>query len=63
MSPRMKLLLPLAAALLAAGCSMMPKYERPEPPVPSPFTSPSATGGASAHALTWDRFFAAPPLR
>lgn len=60
---RMRLLTPLAAALLAAGCSMMPKYERPEPPVPAAFPYPSAASGTPAAELHWDRFFADPRLR
>ena len=60
---RVKLLTPLAAALLAAGCSMMPKYERPEPPVPASFPYASATEGTPATELHWERFFADPQLR
>ncbi len=63
MSQRMKLLAPLAAALLAAGCSLAPKYERPELPVPSEFPYPSAREGAPVSELTWDRFFTDPQLR
>lgn len=59
----MKLSTALAAALLAAGCSMMPKYERPEPPVPANFPYPSATSGTPAGELHWDRFFADARLR
>jgi NodT family efflux transporter outer membrane factor (OMF) lipoprotein len=63
MSRRMKLLTPLAVALLAAGCSMMPKYERPAPPVPDSFPYAPAASATPAAALTWDRFFADPQLR
>jgi len=59
----MKLLLPLAAALLAAGCSMMPKYERPAAPVPGAFPYPSAQGGTPAAQLSWEQFFADARLR
>lgn len=53
-------LAPLAAAVLLAGCSMMPKYERPEAPVPGAFPYPSAPQGAAAAAadLDWQQFFA-----
>lgn len=57
------MLAPLAAALLAAGCSMMPKYERPEPPVPANFPYPSATSGTAATELHWEQFFADAQLR
>ncbi|MBE7369659.1 efflux transporter outer membrane subunit [Ramlibacter sp. HM2] len=63
MRPRMKILAPLAAALLAAGCSMMPKYERPQAPVPATFPYPSATGGVPASELAWDQFFGDARLR
>lgn len=59
----MKLLLPLAAALLAAGCSMMPKYERPAAPVPGAFPYPSAQEGTPAAQLSWEQFFADARLR
>ena len=39
----------LAAALLLAGCSMAPKYERPEAPVPQFFPNGAAqTAGQPA---------------
>lgn len=63
MNARMKLLAPLAAALLAAGCSMMPKYERPAAPVPSAFPYPSAQDGVPAAELAWERFFGDARLR
>ena len=40
----------LAAALLA-GCSMMPKYERPEAPVPAAFPYPSAAACFAMFAI------------
>ncbi|MCD6078437.1 MAG: multidrug transporter [Ramlibacter sp.] len=63
MSHRMRILTPLAAALLAAGCSMMPKYERPEAPVPAAFPYPAATDGVPAAELGWDQFFTDARLR
>jgi NodT family efflux transporter outer membrane factor (OMF) lipoprotein len=53
----------LAAALLAAGCSMMPKYERPAAPVPGAFPYPSAQEGTPAADVKWDQFFADARLR
>jgi len=54
---------PLAAALLLAGCaSMAPRYERPAAPVAAAFpliegaASPASTEAAAA--ISWQRFFA-----
>jgi outer membrane protein, multidrug efflux system len=56
-----------ATALLAsaalAGCTMIPTYERPKPPVADAFPYPAATEGAPAAALDWQQFFADPKLR
>ena len=42
-----------ALALLAAGCTMAPKYQRPEAPVAADFPAgPAASGAAVAHAAT-----------
>jgi NodT family efflux transporter outer membrane factor (OMF) lipoprotein len=49
--------------LLAAGCSMMPKYERPAAPVPATFPYASAPEGVAAADLRWDRFFTDARLR
>jgi NodT family efflux transporter outer membrane factor (OMF) lipoprotein len=59
----MKILAPLAAALLAAGCSMMPKYERPAAPVPETFPYAGAQGGVPAAEVGWDQFFSDGTLR
>ncbi|HEY8357005.1 MAG TPA: efflux transporter outer membrane subunit [Ramlibacter sp.] len=48
----------LAAAALLAGCSMMPKYERPEAPVPGAFPYAGAPQGTAAADLDWQQFFA-----
>ncbi|MDB5752914.1 MAG: putative fused inner/outer rane transporter [Ramlibacter sp.] len=48
-----------AAAVLLAGCSMMPKYERPQAPVPGAFPYAAATQGVPAADLGWQQFFAA----
>lgn len=59
----------LAAAVLLAGCSFIPTYERPAAPIPSTYT---ATGGqttvttsttAAAAAAPWQDYFAEPRLR
>jgi outer membrane protein, multidrug efflux system len=42
---------------------MMPKYERPEAPVPANFPYPSASAGVPAAQLPWDRFFEDARLR
>lgn len=57
-----KILTAVAAALLA-GCSMIPKYERPAAPVPGAFPYPSAHQGVAPAQLPWDRFFPDPHLR
>lgn len=58
-----KRLTALAAALLLAGCSMIPKYERPAAPVPGAFPYGAAKEGVAAADLPWERFFPDPRLR
>jgi multidrug efflux system outer membrane protein len=59
----------LAAAVLVAGCSFMPTYERPSPPVPADFPevggAPSAAGIAAQPAaeIDWRQFYADERLR
>jgi multidrug efflux system outer membrane protein len=64
----------LAAAVLLAGCSMAPKYERPKAPVatdwpqrPLSQDGPSASAALQATApaadIEWQRFFSDPKLR
>jgi NodT family efflux transporter outer membrane factor (OMF) lipoprotein len=53
----------LAAAMIAAGCSMMPAYERPVAPVPGAFPSAGAQAGPAAADVEWQRFFADERLR
>lgn len=60
---RMRILAPLAAALLAAGCSMIPTLERPAAPVAGTFPYPSASEGTPAAQLPWETFFADARLR
>jgi multidrug efflux system outer membrane protein len=53
----------LAAAMLLAGCSLIPTYERPAAPVPTTFPGdPSQPGGPAAAALPWEDFFTDPRL-
>ncbi len=55
-----------AAALLLAGCSFIPTYERPAAPVPATYAAASsATGATQATADTapWQDYFADPRLR
>ena len=62
---RGRISLALAAALLAAGCTLMPKYERPASPAPAawaggkaPEAGPSSPAAApAADALRWQDFF------
>ncbi|MBC5762986.1 efflux transporter outer membrane subunit [Ramlibacter albus] len=60
--PSQSLVAACVAALLA-GCSLMPAYERPEPPVPAafPYGSPSDQRGAAD--LEWQQFFPDGTLR
>lgn len=53
-------LAPLAAALLLAGCSLMPTYERPASPVSGQWpNSPAQTSAVTpASELAWQDFFA-----
>ncbi|WP_399679209.1 efflux transporter outer membrane subunit [Xenophilus sp.] len=53
----------LAAALLAAGCSLAPTYERPAAPVPTTFPGdPAQPGGRAAAETPWQQFFTDPRL-
>ncbi|HWI83037.1 efflux transporter outer membrane subunit [Ramlibacter sp.] len=60
---RAALLAVLGAALLGAGCSMMPAYQRPAAPVPGNWPAPSAATGAGAAELPWQQFFGDARLR
>ena len=55
----------LAASLLAAGCSLMPTYERPAAPVPAayPAAAPAADGARAAGEIDWREFYADPKLQ
>lgn len=57
-------LLPLAGALLLAGCaSMAPSYERPAAPLPAQYGAGLAATGADAAALDWRGYFTDPALQ
>ena len=45
-------------ALLAAGCTMIPKYERPASPVPGQYPGSPATNRTDAADNAWRTFFA-----
>jgi len=53
----------LATAALLAGCSLVPKYERPAAPVPTAFptvsgaTAPAAAEGQASAPVPWEQFF------
>ncbi|WP_431127002.1 efflux transporter outer membrane subunit [Variovorax paradoxus] len=48
----------LAAAMLLAGCSLIPTYERPAAPVPTTFPGdPAQPAGPAAAAVPWEDFF------
>jgi NodT family efflux transporter outer membrane factor (OMF) lipoprotein len=52
-----------AAALLGAGCSFIPTYERPVAPVAKSFPYGAATSGTPATELNWKQFFTDAHLR
>ncbi|GAB2904623.1 efflux transporter outer membrane subunit [Paralcaligenes sp. KSB-10] len=78
MSPRAFRLtaMPALLVLVLAGCSLAPKYERPQAPIPGQYPDQSASarekGGLSAHAIApsvtvsadlgWRQFFRDPRL-
>jgi multidrug efflux system outer membrane protein len=53
------MLLPLVAALLLAGCSLIPTYERPAAPVSTqwPTDTPTTAGATPAAKLAWQSYF------
>jgi NodT family efflux transporter outer membrane factor (OMF) lipoprotein len=53
----------LAAAAVLAGCSLMPRYERPAAPVAPAFPYPARTEGVPARELPWQQFFTDARLR
>ena len=55
---RMFKLATVATAVLLAGCSMMPTYERPAAPVAGAFPYAGAPQGTPAADIDWQQFFA-----
>lgn len=55
---RMFKLATVATAVLLAGCSMMPTYERPAAPVAGAFPYAGASQGTPAADIAWQQFFA-----
>lgn len=53
----------LAAALTLGGCTMIPEYERPQPPVPSDWPAAEAQGAPAATDVPWRDYFADARLR
>lgn len=53
----------LTAALLAAGCTMMPQYERPAAPVAGSYVAATGTNAPSAASLGWSEVFTDERLR
>src|SRR3989344_1939371 len=53
----------LATALLLAGCSFIPTYERPAAPVPATYATTDAAAPGTAIAAPWQDYFAEPRLR
>ena len=56
-----------AAAALLAGCSFIPTYERPQPPVPATYAGAAATTDGAAvqpgATVPWQNYFAEPRLQ
>ncbi|RZI77391.1 MAG: efflux transporter outer membrane subunit [Variovorax sp.] len=53
----------LVAALMLAGCSLIPTYERPAAPVPTVFPGdPTQPAGPAAASVAWQSFFTDPRL-
>lgn len=61
------LLSALAAAVLLAGCSLSPTYERPDAPVPDSWSTsqhkPTAENSAAVAELNWQAFIINPELK
>lgn len=51
------------AALLLAGCTLAPSYERPAAPIPPRFEEAGPATAPSVATLDWSRFFAPAELR
>ncbi|MBI5783871.1 MAG: efflux transporter outer membrane subunit [Rhodocyclales bacterium] len=53
----------LFGAVLAAGCSLAPSYERPAAPVAAAWPDDAAPGGRAAANLDWHAYFPDPQLQ
>jgi multidrug efflux system outer membrane protein len=53
----------LIGAILAAGCSLAPSYERPAAPVAAAWPEDGAPGARAAAGLDWRQYFADPQLQ
>lgn len=63
-SSAMSALTAVAAAALLAGCSLIPTYERPAPPVPTTFPNdPAQPAGPAAATVPWQDYFTDPRLQ
>jgi len=62
MTPLRTLTLALAAAL-AGGCTMIPEYQRPAPPVAASFPNAAQAEATPADAIAWRDYFADDRLR
>ncbi len=51
------ILIGLAALLLSGGCTMIPRYQRPDSPVPASLPGTPLTADAPAGDLAWQKFF------
>src|SRR4051812_17685299 len=58
-----KHLFAIAAAALLAGCTLIPHYERPAPPVPDAFPYAGAPAGTRPAQLAWGDFLGDGQLR
>ena len=56
-------ILPLGLLALCAGCTLAPRYTRPESPVPAAFPASGEPAAVPAEALPWRDFYADPKLR
>jgi len=60
MNRNLFLLLPIGVVILMTGCTLTPKYERPEAPIPGEWPSGAAyreTKGPTPPELRWQEFF------
>ena len=55
----------LLAALLLVGCSQIPAYEKPQPPIASTFprSTPADSAGVTVAYIGWQTYFGDEKLR